>query len=97
VELLVAVLIAGIFFAAAAPVFVNALRVTRDDTAKVTAQNIAQQKMEQIRRLQFNELPKLTDGSVDLSTWMGGAFTTTVEGYVGTAAKTYTVAYTVAF
>lgn len=97
VELLVAVLIAGIFFAAAAPVFVNALRVTRDDTARVTAQSIAQEKMEQIRRLQFNELPKLTDGSVDLSTWMGGAFTTTVEGYVGTAAKTYTVAYTVAF
>lgn len=97
VELLVAVLVAGIFFAAAVPVFVNGLRATRADTARVTAQNIAQQKMEQIRKLQFNQLVNLTDGSVDLTTWMGGAFNPTVEGYVGTTPKTYTVTYTVKF
>ncbi|MDI9600304.1 MAG: hypothetical protein QM323_12625 [Acidobacteriota bacterium] len=49
-ELPVVVLIAGIFFAAV-PVFVHALRVTRDDTVRVTAQTIARHTMERIRHM----------------------------------------------
>ncbi len=97
IELIIAGAIATLFFAAAVPMFGTALEASRSDQMRVVAETIAQQKIEQIRELQFDQLSKLTDGSVNLTTWMGGAFNPTVSSYVGTQGKTYTVAYTVTF
>jgi len=95
VELLVTIIIVAIFFAAAVPIFANAVKATSADQMRVVAQSIAQQKMEQIRELEFDLLIKLTDGSVDLTTWMGGQFNPTVLSYTGLSAKTYTATYAV--
>ena len=89
--------IAAVFFSAAVPLIANAMHTTSGDTERVAAQSIAQQKMEQIRGLQFDQLADLTNGAVDLTTWMGGTFNPNVVSYVGTAGKTYTVAYSVTF
>ncbi len=96
VELLVAIVIATVFFIGAIPMFANALRATRSDTERVAAQTIAQQKMEQIRQLEFSQLSHLTDGT-DLIQWMNGAFKTSVVSYVGSSGRTYTVSYAVTY
>jgi Tfp pilus assembly protein PilV len=96
VELLVAIVIATVFLIGAIPMFASALRATRSDTARVAAQAIAQQKMEQIRQLEFSQLSHLTDGT-NLGQWMNGAYKTSVVSYVGSAGKTYTVSYAVTY
>ena len=94
-ELLVTILIAAVFFAAAVPLFANAMKGTSSDIERVAAQAIAQQKIEQIRELQFDQLVNLRSTSgTDLTTWMGGAFNPTVMSYVGTTAMPYNVTYT---
>ncbi len=97
VELLVTIIIAAIFFAAAVPLFANAAKATSSDQMRVAAQSIAQQKLEQIRGLDFNKLVKLTDGSENLTTWMGGQFNPAALSYSGASAKAYTVGYTIVF
>ncbi len=51
VELLVTIVLAGIIFAAMVPLFVTALKRTSGDNARNVAQNIAQDRIEQIRLL----------------------------------------------
>ncbi|MGO8683412.1 MAG: prepilin-type N-terminal cleavage/methylation domain-containing protein [Thermoleophilia bacterium] len=98
IELLVAILIAAIAFAAFVPLFANTAKAASSDQMRVTAQSIAQQEMEQVRELQFDQLQNLQlPYPVDLTTWMGGEFNPTVKRYTGSSAKIYTVSYNVVF
>ena len=56
VELLVTVILAGIIFAAMVPVFASALKKTSQDNFRVTATNIAQDRIEKIRMLDFLDI-----------------------------------------
>jgi Tfp pilus assembly protein PilV len=74
-ELLVTVLLAGVIFAAMVPVFTNALRRTSVDNFRVTAVNIAQDRIEKIRMLNYMDVqdsnlndPAFADGE------FGGSF-----------------------
>jgi len=53
VELLVTIVLAGIIFAAMVPVFVSALKKSSADGLRVTATNIAQDRIEQVRLLSY--------------------------------------------
>lgn len=65
IELLVTVVIAGIVFAAMVPVFANALSRTSEDELRVDATNIAQDRIEQVRLLDYAVItePNLTTAS----------------------------------
>jgi prepilin-type N-terminal cleavage/methylation domain-containing protein len=56
VELLVTIVIAGIVFAAMIPFFANALSRTSEDELRVSATNIAQDRIEQTRLLAFADI-----------------------------------------
>ena len=56
VELLVTIVLAGIIFAAMVPVFVGAMKRTSTDNQRVTATNIAQDRIEQIRLLKYTDV-----------------------------------------
>ena len=56
VELLVTILIAGIVFAAMVPFFANALKRTSADELRVDATNIAQDRIEQVRLLNYSDV-----------------------------------------
>jgi prepilin-type N-terminal cleavage/methylation domain-containing protein len=56
VELLVTVVLAGIIFTAMVPVFANALKKTSGDNFRVTATNIAQDRIEKIRMLNYGDI-----------------------------------------
>jgi len=94
VELLVTILIAGLAFAAMVPLFVDASQVGQGDRARVTAANIAQDRIEKIRQLDWDSI---TIGNLNSPTfWVANAFgeTTATVGEDGTG-KTYDVRYTV--
>jgi prepilin-type N-terminal cleavage/methylation domain-containing protein len=56
VELLVTIIIAGIVFGAMIPFFANALSRVSADELRVDATNIAQDRIEQVRLLPYNEI-----------------------------------------
>ena len=56
VELLVTIIIAGIAFAAMVPLFVQAQRRTRPTTCETSRLQIAQDKIEKIRQLSYEEI-----------------------------------------
>jgi prepilin-type N-terminal cleavage/methylation domain-containing protein len=56
IELLVTILIAGVVFAAMVPLFVTASRASSRDRARNIAADVAQSRIEGIRRLSFNQL-----------------------------------------
>ena len=56
VELLVTIVIAGIVFAAMVPFFANALKRTSADELRVDATNIAQDRIEQVRLLNYSDV-----------------------------------------
>ncbi|HEY5471664.1 MAG TPA: prepilin-type N-terminal cleavage/methylation domain-containing protein [Candidatus Limnocylindrales bacterium] len=56
VELLVTVLLAGIIFAAMVPVFASALKKTSGDNMRVTATNLAADRVEKIRMLNYADI-----------------------------------------
>jgi prepilin-type N-terminal cleavage/methylation domain-containing protein len=56
VELLVTIVLAGIVFAAMVPFFANALKRTSGDELRVDATNIAQDRIEQVRLLQYSDV-----------------------------------------
>ena len=62
IELLVTIVIASIVFAAMVPFFANALSRTSEDELRVDSTNIAQDRIEQIRLLDYAEVtvPNLT-------------------------------------
>lgn len=56
VELLVAIVLAGIIFGAMVPLFANALKRTSGDNLRNVAANIAQDRIEQVRLLSYNSI-----------------------------------------
>jgi len=85
VELMVTVVLAGIIFAAMVPVFANALKETSRDNFRVTATNIAQDRIEKIRMLNFADV---TAGNLNSPTFADNEFGiifTTIKG------KQYTI------
>jgi prepilin-type N-terminal cleavage/methylation domain-containing protein len=103
VELLVTMVVAAIIFAGMVPVFANALKETTRDNFRVTATNIAQDRIEKIRMLNFSDI---TADNLNSSTFadnsFGTSFTTvggkqyTVENYfVADAPKYKTIRVTV--
>lgn len=88
VELLVTIVLAGIIFAAMVPMFANALKATTRDNFRATATNIAQDRIEKIRALNYADItatnlndPTFADGQ------LGGTFTPTGS------TKSYTIGY----
>jgi prepilin-type N-terminal cleavage/methylation domain-containing protein len=85
VELLVTVVLAGIIFAAMVPVFANALKQTSNDNFRVTATNIAQDRIEKIRTLDFIDI---TTGNLTDSSFADNEFGT---AFVTISGKSYQV------
>jgi prepilin-type N-terminal cleavage/methylation domain-containing protein len=56
VELLVTIFMAGIIFAAMVPVFYGALKKSASDNNRVTATNLAQQRIERARQLAYKDI-----------------------------------------
>src|SRR5664280_2176907 len=87
VELLVSVVLAGIIFAAMVPVFASALKKTTGDNLRVTAVNIAQDRIEKIRQLPYADIVAVSASPNALPNLYNTAFPTTAPGIF---APTYT-------
>ncbi|HEY5472502.1 MAG TPA: prepilin-type N-terminal cleavage/methylation domain-containing protein, partial [Candidatus Limnocylindrales bacterium] len=90
IELLVTIIIAGIAFAAMVPVFVGASQKAVGDKMRNIALNVAQDRMEKIRQLDFDQI---TPANLESSTFAGGQFGTTWTTYSGGSAKAFHVEY----
>jgi prepilin-type N-terminal cleavage/methylation domain-containing protein len=85
IELLVTVVLAGIIFAAMVPMFANALKETSRDNFRVTATNIAQDRIEKIRMLNFIDITADNLNDPNYADKQFGTSFTTISG------KTYTI------
>ena len=93
VELLVTIVLAGIIFAAMVPVFAGALKVTARDANRVTATNFAQDRIEKIRMLPYDDI---WDSNLNDPNYAGGqAGGQFLTSWTPVGGKTYTVAYKV--
>ena len=92
VELLVTIVLAGIAFAAMAPFFVNALQRTSADELRVDATNIAQDRIEQVRLLEYADITQ-TNVNTASATFGDGRFGPSYT-QVGES-RPYTVSYEV--
>jgi prepilin-type N-terminal cleavage/methylation domain-containing protein len=98
IELLVTIVIAAIIFAAMVPVFASALKKTSGDNMRVTAANIAQDRLEKIRQLPYADIvavsatPTATPNLYNPS-YAGGQFATSYTPVGG--GKAYTIDYSV--
>jgi prepilin-type N-terminal cleavage/methylation domain-containing protein len=92
VELLVTVVIAGIAFAAMVPLFVHAQQVSAGDKARSVALNLAQDRVEKIRQLDFELItrPNLLNNSFYFGEF-GSSWTEQTEG----GERDYNVEYAV--
>ena len=92
IELLVTVVLAGIVFAAMVPVFVSAQKASAGDRARNVATNVAQDRIEKIRLLAFDQI--VDDAShLRSSSFAGGQFGTTYTP--AGSSKQYSVTYSV--
>jgi prepilin-type N-terminal cleavage/methylation domain-containing protein len=94
IELLVTVVLAGIIFAAMVPLFANALKRTSGDNLRVTATNIAQDRIEKVRQLPYDQITADAAHPTTSPNLYNPAF----EGFGPTqlvGGKTFTVAYSV--
>jgi prepilin-type N-terminal cleavage/methylation domain-containing protein len=92
VELLITIVLAGIVFAAMAPLFIGAQEVSAMDQMRNIALNLAQDRVEKVRALDYDDL---TVANLQSSSFAGGQFGTTWTAYNGSAARPFTIAYTV--
>ncbi len=93
VELLVTIIIAGIAFAAMVPLFISAQQVTAADQLRNAALQLAQDKLEKIRALDYD---LITEANLNSATFMGGQFGTSVQWATGGGnTRTFTVTYKV--
>ncbi len=92
VELLVSIFIAGVVFAAMVPLFLTAQQVSAMDQMRNIALNLAQDRLEKVRGLSFDEI---TQANLESSAFAGGQFGTSWTAYNGSAAKEFTIAYAV--
>ena len=102
VELLLTVVLAGIIFAAMVPVFASALKKTTGDNLRVTAVNIAQDRIEKIRQLDYEDIVANSATPTTMPNLYNTAFPTTAPGIFATtytpvgSSKTYYIDYSVA-
>lgn len=84
VELLVTIILAAIFFAAAVPLFVFAQKQSSGDRVRVTAANVAQAELENARSMKYKDLPAGVPAGVPVKYYK------TVGGRVFTVERTIT-------
>jgi type II secretory pathway pseudopilin PulG len=92
VELLVTIIIAGIAFAALVPLFVQAQTVSSGDKMRAVALNIAQDRMEKLRQLDF-EL--VTEANLNDGAFYFGEFGDTWTEHTESGTRQFNVAYAV--
>lgn len=92
VELLVTIVIAGIAFAAMVPLFVQAQQVSSGDKMRAVALNLAQDRVEKIRQLDF-EL--ITPGNLADNSFYFGEFGSSWKEQTEAGQKAFSVAYSV--
>lgn len=93
VELLVTIIIAGVAFAAMVPLFVQAQKTMSGDQVRNAALQLAQDKMEKVRALDYD---LITADNLNSATFASGQFGTTVNWSTGGGgSRTFTVAYAV--
>ena len=91
VELLVSLVIAAVVFAALIPFFANALSRTSEDEARVDSNNIAQDRIEQIRLLNYSDVTTSLLNSPTATPFGDGRFGKTYTLYG--ESRPYTVTY----
>lgn len=100
VELLVTVVLAGIVFAAMVPMFLLAQETNAGDNMRTTALQLAQDRIEKIRQLDYDEIaadaanPDLLPNLYS-TTFGGGQFGPTFVAESGGSSKTFHIDYTV--
>lgn len=92
VELLVTIVVAGIAFAALVPLFVQAQQRNSADNARNVALQVAQDKIEKVRQLDYDQITAANLGS---ASYAGGQFGPYWDFVRGGATKRYTIQYTV--
>lgn len=92
VELLVTMVIAGIVFAAMVPLFLSAQQVSSMDQMRNIALNLAQDRIEKIRGLNYDDI---TQDDLQSPGFAGGQFGTSWTAYTGDASRDFSIAYTV--
>jgi type II secretory pathway pseudopilin PulG len=92
VELLVTIIIAGIAFAAMVPLFVQAQGANSADQARNIALQVAQDKIEKVRQLDYDQI---TQANLESGSYAGGQFGTTWDFVRNGNTKPYTVQYLV--
>jgi type II secretory pathway pseudopilin PulG len=91
IELLVTIVIAGVVFAAMVPFFANALNRTSEDELRVDGTNIAQDRIEQIRLLDYTDI---TASNLNTASGLGDGRFGSSYTMVGES-RPYTITYTV--
>ena len=91
-ELLVTIIIAGIAFAALVPVVVQALQTGQGDRARALALSVAQDRLEKVRELGYEELTVVNLNSSDFH---AGLFGQSSNGPDGTTDREFRVSYAV--
>ena len=92
VELLITIVIAGIAFAAMVPLFVQAQQVSAGDKARSVALNLAQDRVEKIRQLDFELItPTNLSNNAFYFGEFGSSWTEQTEGGSKEFAVTYAV------
>ncbi len=93
IELLVTILIAGIAFAALVPLFVQAQEQNSADNARNIALQIAQDKIEKVRQLDYDQI---TNENLASTAYAGGQFGPHWDFVRQGASKRFNIQYTVA-
>ena len=109
VELMITTVIAGIVFAGMVPMFVNAEQASSGDQMRNIATNVAQDRIEKLRALPWDQLALAYSSSgvtspaiasspsfsttLDSISWAGGQFGDYFTAYTGSSAKTFTISY----
>jgi prepilin-type N-terminal cleavage/methylation domain-containing protein len=100
IELLVTVVMAGLIFAAMAPMYILAQSKNGADNARTIALQVAQDKIEKIRQLDYDQIAadsanRSTIPNLYNSSFAGSQFGPTFVADSGTTTKTFTIDYTV--
>jgi prepilin-type N-terminal cleavage/methylation domain-containing protein len=92
IELVVTVLIAGLAFAAMVPLFVNAQQKNTNDNMRNMAANLAQDKMERIRELDYSSI---TRDNLRDAAFADGQFGQTAVVSTGSGSRSFRLDYEV--
>ncbi len=92
VELLVTIVIAGIAFAALVPLFIDVQKQDSGDNARNVALQVAQDKIEKIRQLDYDQI---TAANLSSASYAGGQFGSYWDSVRNSNTKRYAIQYTV--